>query len=81
MWAVSRGKWVESHLEETEDTDTLVLPEEVPSLNVDGYVAHPLFALVVMVEYTIRCAVGGSRLSSSQHAPGLGGSLRRSIAP
>ncbi len=33
-----------------------MLPEEMSSLNVDGYVAHPLFALVVLVEYTIRYA-------------------------
>lgn len=41
-------------MEETEESDLLMLPEEVSSLNVDGYVPHPLFALVVLVEYTIR---------------------------
>eukprot|EP00903_Cladosiphon_okamuranus_P007182 g6974.t1 len=47
-------EWVETHLEETDEADVLMLPEDVSSLNVDGYVAHPLFALVVLVEYTIR---------------------------
>lgn len=31
-----------------------MLPEEMSSLNIDGYVSHPLFALVVLVEYTLR---------------------------
>lgn len=47
-------QWVETHLEETDEVDVLMLPEEVSSLVVDGYVAHPLFALVVLIEYTIR---------------------------
>lgn len=47
-------QWVETHLEETNETDVLMLPEEVSSLSVDGYVPHPLFALVVLIEYTIR---------------------------
>lgn len=41
-------------MEETNEGDVLMLPEEVSSLNVDGYVAHPFFALVVLIEYTIR---------------------------
>ena len=47
-------QWVETHLEETNEGDVLMLPEEVSSLNLDGYVAHPFFALVVLIEYTIR---------------------------
>lgn len=53
MCAVSE-QWVETHLEETNEADVLMLPEEVSSLSVDGYVPHPLFALVVLIEYTIR---------------------------
>lgn len=53
-----RDQWVETHLEETDEADVLMLPEDVSSLNVDGYVAHPLFALVVLVEYTIRYVQG-----------------------
>lgn len=45
---------METHLEETNEGDVLMLPEEVSSLNLDGYVAHPFFALVVLIEYTIR---------------------------
>lgn len=41
-------------MEETDDDDVLMLPEEVGSLNVDNYVSHPLFAMVVLIEYTIR---------------------------
>lgn len=51
---LSSLKWVETHLEETDAEDVLMLPEEVSSLSVNGYVAHPLFALVVLIEYTIR---------------------------
>lgn len=47
-------KWVETRLEETQLEDVLMPPEEVSSLTVDGYVAHPLFALVLLVEYTVR---------------------------
>lgn len=47
-------QWVETHLEETGEKDVLMLPEEMSSLNIDGYVAHPLFALVVLIEYTVR---------------------------
>ncbi|CAM9099649.1 unnamed protein product, partial [Hapterophycus canaliculatus] len=47
-------EWVETHLEETDEDDVLMLPVEVTSLSVDGFVAHPLFALVVLIEYTIR---------------------------
>lgn len=48
------NQWVETHLEETDESDVLMTPEEMSSLNIDGYVAHPLFALVVLIEYTVR---------------------------
>lgn len=47
-------QWVETHLEETDEADVLMLPEEMSSLNIDGYVSHPLYALVVVLEYTLR---------------------------
>lgn len=48
---------METRLEETQLEDVLMPPEEVSSLTLDGYVAHPLFTLVLLVEYTVRWPV------------------------
>jgi Ca2+-binding EF-hand superfamily protein len=51
---VTPGGWVEARLAETDDDDILALAEGVRSLDLDSYSKHPLTALIVVLEYTVR---------------------------
>ncbi|KAG5181621.1 hypothetical protein JKP88DRAFT_349186 [Tribonema minus] len=49
------GRWQEASLQESDDDDdALVLSSDLDSLDLGGFVRHPLVALVVLVEYTLR---------------------------
>lgn len=77
---------METHLEETDEDDVLMLPVEVSSLNVGGFVAHPLFALVVLIEYTIRyrplwMPAGNDKTSPSASEAGNGLNVLPDIVP